>query len=271
MGRLPQELFSLMPQNVFQVQWWHGDLSSTAIANSRSSGLGFLHSHRCVSVQFPGPGLTLKKHKHLHSLSLTDYKPAEQVTLTFLESSDLVVYNYHKAWMDLFYDQEARRYKSKPLNSGLERQRDCRVIVAPGNLNPLEENMPPQTTAERPIVHSIELYGLIPESLPAMDFGFDKSDYMRFSITYKLRDWKIITLQRDKVSPPLDKAKQRLGELDQLRERQSNPGDVVALQSNILSSSPSAASTDAGQPRPLTPDRGRIGGSGRSFFAELGL
>jgi hypothetical protein len=242
---------TLLPKNLFQVQW-----------GSESNDQSW---HRCVAVQFPGPQITINKHKQLHSLSISDYKPAEQVTLTFLESADMEIYKYHQEWMNLFYNKDTLRYQSAPLGSSITtRQRDCKILVAQNGAFSEQEFW-----SDSEPHHVIEIEGMIPEGLPNLDFSFGASDYIQYSITYKINDWKIkivaptLSIKKEDKARYADATKR--ADFRDVRRNFENVGldpilsQKIDFQTNIL--------TDP----PLKPKDAALRGPARSLFRELGL
>jgi len=153
------------PQNLFEVQFYDDFLKK-------------FNRYYCSSVNFPGVQLVYNRAITTKLFTLENYQYADEVTITWRETYNHEVRKFHEDWIKLFYDKEKDAYISAKSPTDIAKRFKTATVFI-------------HATSKTSIynVLKLTLINMLPMKTPELDVDWSKTNFMEYSITYKIEDW----------------------------------------------------------------------------------
>jgi hypothetical protein len=129
----------------------------------------------CKSIKIPAYNMTLERHAFTRRFFLKEFKLPEQITITWLEDSNLSVWRYHTNWLKCFYTPETDTY----ISGSAGKKRDAAAV--------LQRFTDQDGNGDRHLIDNFKfaLEGLVPLTNTDLEFGWDKdSSNNEITISY---------------------------------------------------------------------------------------
>lgn len=134
----------------------------------------------CTSVSFGSYQLTPSdRHNLTREFLVEDVSFQDTITITWHETHEMHVWNYHRAWLGQFYDRSRDMF----ISGAAGKKRRAEIIIntiSPQTINTLADHPRynegvEETSPNSDIQHRIELRGMIPTAVPGVDLGWDQT------------------------------------------------------------------------------------------------
>lgn len=155
-------------QNLLELQPAFSNLfEATVTSASGGSPLPRDHKFLCSKINFSGAGLEFDRNKTTKLFQVAaGYKYADEVSITWKETSTYAIRAFHQAWFDRFYDRAADVYRTGTAGKFYNI-----------NINLMEGTK------------SLVLYNVIPATFPNLDLSYDASTALEYTLSYKVESW----------------------------------------------------------------------------------
>jgi len=187
-------------KNLYKIEIYPG--SSEDVTEDIKTYIG-LHA---TSITFNGETLSLERNEVTKNFQIggnTPYNRTDELTITWREDEYWKVKRYHDDWLNCLYDRDRDCFISYPLDSNNKvKGRDVGIVS--GNSYISRKNLFRKIKVKLPDhlgnkAITIEFIDILPKTSGGIDLGWGaSSEIVTHSMTYYVKDWKLITEDKDK-------------------------------------------------------------------------
>jgi hypothetical protein len=134
----------------------------------------------CKGFKINGMGFVLERNYANKEFFINNYKLADTLTIEWRENQDLYIYKYHQKWLDSYYNRVKDHFIV-----GANPKKNATIVF-----QKIEKTADKFTaTDDFTTTFTFHFVGLIPENVPDLEGGWDRSGEVIRSISYKFDSW----------------------------------------------------------------------------------